>query len=490
MLFLVSDFAPQPSVGRIRTQKMCKFLPEFGWRTSVLTIEPPPGSYLDPALLAEVPAGAAVYRVPCPQPFEAPVRWASRWVRGLPGPVSQGAGNEPRTSVRAEANGGVLDRASRGVDWVKRGLTRHVMIPDEAVTAIPSFVRAAVDLIRGEGVDVLVSSVPGFSPWLAAVLAGQRTGTPVVVDYRDLWHRDVLRTWIGPLRRRFELGLERWALRRTAAVVGASQGKTEFVRAIDPTAAGKPYVTIYNGFDADDCRGLCPKRLPGDAGRLVLLYTGRLYGHRRIDPLIESLGRVTAAGRIPRDRLRLRILGTVAADQQQRVARIIERFGLHDVVETRGYVTRIEALAQQLGADAVVLIVDPGETSAGVLPGKITEYLGMGRFVLAVCPRGEAQRLLDRYGRAAWASADEPGRLDAAVVELYGRWRADPRFAEARRASDVVPSRRENAAALAEILDRLVHAPDEPRTSVRAGARAVPPATPAELAIRAACPAR
>ena len=36
VLFLVSDLAPLTSVGRIRTQKMCKFLPKFGWRTSVL----------------------------------------------------------------------------------------------------------------------------------------------------------------------------------------------------------------------------------------------------------------------------------------------------------------------------------------------------------------------------------------------------------------------------------------------------------------------
>ena len=55
VLFLVSDFAPLTSVGRLRTQKMCKFLPEFGWRASVLTFEPPAGTLTDPALLEVVP---------------------------------------------------------------------------------------------------------------------------------------------------------------------------------------------------------------------------------------------------------------------------------------------------------------------------------------------------------------------------------------------------------------------------------------------------
>ena len=85
VLFLVSDFAPLTGVGRIRTQKMCKFLPEFGWRPEVLTFEPPAGTLTDVALLDEVPPGTPVYRVACPQPIEAPVRWASRIVHGMGG---------------------------------------------------------------------------------------------------------------------------------------------------------------------------------------------------------------------------------------------------------------------------------------------------------------------------------------------------------------------------------------------------------------------
>ena len=486
VLFMVSDFAPQPSIGRIRTQKMCKFLPALGWRSSVLTIEPPPGTLTDPALLAEVPPETAVHRVRCPQPVEVPVRLASRVVQALrrppggPGKHQLARGGEPRSTGKqvypchpaapaSRSHPHWLERASVLVDRAKRGLTRRTMIPDNTVTAVPGMVRAAVKLIRRERVDLLLSSVPGFSPWLAAVLAGQRTGVPVVVDYRDLWHRDVLRTWIGPVRRRFELGLERWALARTQAVVGASEGKTRFVRELDRTAEDKPYVTIYNGFDDDDLGDVQPHRLEGDGGRLVLLYTGRLYGHRRIDPLIEAIGRLVSAGRIPGARLRVRLLGTIETDQQRRIDAIVLRYHLHDVVESGGYVTRREALAQQLGADGAVLIVDPGETSAGVLPGKITEYLGMGCFVLAVCPPGEARAMLERYGHAAWASADRPDLLEAAVITLFERWQNDPGFASRRGAEGVVPTRRQNAEQLADLLDEVLERRTVPARAVTAG---------------------
>lgn len=472
VLFMVTDFAPLASIGRVRTQKMCKFLPEVGWRTSVLTIEPPPGALTDPSLLAEVPAGTSVYRVPCPQPIEAPVRLASWVAHRLAGRRRHAAaGNSTAVSSGSHASSR-LDRASRWVDWAKRGLTRRLMIPDDAVTALPGMVRAAVNIVRRERVDVIVASVPGFSPWLAAVVAGRRTGVPVVVDYRDLWHRDVLRAWVGPVRRQLELALERWALARTEAVVTASAGKMQSVQQLVRQAGPKSYATIYNGFDMDDLAGIAPRRLEGDAGRMVLLHAGKLYGNRRIDPLLESVGRLIRAGRMPASHVRVRTLGTIDTDQQQRIDEIIRQYGLQGVVQTCGYVAPREALAQQLGADAVVVIVDPGETAAGVVPGKLTECLGLGRFVVAVCPPGEARTMLERYGHAVWASADGPDALDAALSATFGQWQRPGGLGDGQAPRDVVPTRRQNAEQLAAVLTDVV----ERREAPAALAAPLPPA--------------
>ena len=86
--------------------------------------------------------------------------------------------------------------------------------------------------------------------------------------------------------------MERWALARTRAVVTVSADKTERVRQLDCTRDSKLFATIYNGFDEEDLRGVQPIRHEHDTGRLVLLYAGKLYGRRRIDPLVESIGRL------------------------------------------------------------------------------------------------------------------------------------------------------------------------------------------------------
>ncbi|MFQ5489380.1 MAG: glycosyltransferase [Phycisphaerae bacterium] len=457
VLFMVTDFAPLPSIGRLRTQKFCRYLRQFGWRTSVLTLRPPPGTLTDQALLQEIPSDTRVHRVACPQPFDAPIRWASRLLGSRGNGTRQDGGTTGSSNAVGGSNGPSLrDRLTGPVDAAKKFLTRHLMVPDDTAAAFFGLAGRAVRIIEREQVDVLVASVPGFTPWLAAVRAGRRTGLPVVVDYRDLWHGDVLRHWMGPVRQRIELSLERRALAGSAAVVTVSQSKTLHVRGLDPQARSKPFETIYNGFDELDLEGVEPKRLAEDDGRLVLVHAGKLYGARRIDPLLESLGRLIRAGTLEPGRIRLRLLGTVDSPQRQRLDEIVQRYGLGKLLAYDGYVTRRHALARQLGADALVLVVDPGETSAGVIPGKLTEYIGLGRYVLALGEPGESHDLLKRYGHASWASACDPKQLDAALATLWDRWRADASFGRCSGDRSVVPTRRETARQLAAVLEAVL----------------------------------
>ena len=470
VLFLVSDFAPLPSVGRLRTQRFCRHLPELGWRVSVVTLRPPPGTPTDPELLHEIPTETRVYRVACPQPFEWPVRMASSAVRAVlgrttdaPDPTASTPNERMHVSDAAaspaDRAGGVMPAAVRAVDAIKRWLTRHLLIPDEGVAALPGMVRRAVRVIRRDRVDVIVASVPGFAPWLAAVIAGRITRRPVVVDYRDLWHGDVLRTWLGRFRRRLELTMERWALDGSSAIVTVSEQKTAYVRSLCREVGHRAFQTIYNGFDATELPSdSTPHREPEDAHRFVWLYAGRLYGHRRIDPLVEAIGKLVRAGRIPETLLRLRILGSVEAGQAERLRHLAKRYGLNDLLSLDGYVTRRDSLQRLLGADVTVVVVDPGPNCAGVLPGKITECMGLGCYVFGLCHAGEASDLLDEYGHAAHAPPTDPKHIEQAVERVVHQFLDDRNAFGRRPARRVVPTAVEAAGLLSRLLDDVVNA--------------------------------
>ena len=61
VLMIAYRFPPSLAVGRMRTVKFCKYLPEFGWQPVVVTCRAP--TDYDPVLLDEIPKGTEVHRV-------------------------------------------------------------------------------------------------------------------------------------------------------------------------------------------------------------------------------------------------------------------------------------------------------------------------------------------------------------------------------------------------------------------------------------------
>ena len=63
----------------------------------------------------------------------------------------------------------------------------------------------------------------------------------------------------------------------------------------------------------------------------------------------------------------------------------------------------------QVNCDYLLLIVDTGETSDGVIPGKLFEYVSVRRPIFALCDPGATQQIIERarLGRAVPAESAE-----------------------------------------------------------------------------------
>ena len=452
LLILASDLAPSPSVGRLRVQKFCKYLPQFFWQARVVTFDVRYGS--DRRLLAELPPELAVDRVRVPAVIDGLIDLAKVCLRrpiriATPAGASGGAAPPP-TAVET------IDRASCLIERVKKFLARHAMIPDEQMLAIHAMAAKAVNVIRRWNPDALLVSVPGFSPFVAAAIAQQRTSVPLVADYRDLWHGDVLREWIGPVRSRLELLLERQCLRRCQGVVAVSKNYlAEVTKLAGPTVAG---LALTNGFDRDDFPP--PVQAAGREGRsLQILHAGRLFKNRTADALMRVVGELKAAGKISAADIHLTFLGDVEAAQMARLAAIIAQFSLADMVEFRPYVTRAQCLALEATADCLLVIGNEGAKSAGTMSMKLFECAGAARPVLALLNEGEGREFVQRSGIGRCAGISDPPAIAATLEGLVGDWRAGKALSAPNTVFLADYDFRNIAGRLAAFLDRLAGTP-------------------------------
>ena len=62
--------------------------------------------------------------------------------------------------------------------------------------------------------------------------------------------------------------------------------------------------------------------------------------------------------------------------------------------------------------------------SEGISTGKLTEYIGQHKPILALVPGGTAKEALKRYQAAIFAPPEDQSAIAAALANLYSRWSA------------------------------------------------------------------
>ncbi len=147
--------------------KLAKYLPEFGWRPTVLTgARATVGLPEDPGLAAQV-AGIEVIRTRAP---EFSLFYGRRATRG-----GAKAGEIPVARHGAPRRGKLHPKA-----W---------LVPDSQLLWYPFAVRAALRRAHAGGWDVIVAtSFPPTAILIAHTIAA-RLRVPYVADFRDAWTR-------------------------------------------------------------------------------------------------------------------------------------------------------------------------------------------------------------------------------------------------------------------------------------------------------------
>ncbi len=162
VLIVAYHFPPQAgSSGLLRSLKFCRYLPEFGWLPTVLTIDPRAYEQTDHAQIAEVPAVVKVIRA-----------------FGL-------------DSQRHLALGGRY-----------LGITA---LPDRWVTWLAGALPAGLDNIKKHRIDIIFTTYPIATAVLIGYFLHILSGKPWIVDFRDSMteegypvdrHRRTIYRWI------------------------------------------------------------------------------------------------------------------------------------------------------------------------------------------------------------------------------------------------------------------------------------------------------
>jgi len=401
VLFVSYLFPPTGGVGVHRVTKFVKYLPDWGWESSVLTVSNPSVPLQDESLLSDIPAGTIIRRAKT---------------------------YEPGYAVKQAVSGGQNSNRQgfslvRNLKHLARKCANTLLQPDSQILWHPHAMKAGLQLLADVRHDAIIATGPPFSSFLLGARLARKSGLPLILDYRDEW--DISNAyWENKGHGRFANWIQ---TRQQARVVKAAQ----VLLATTPSSAaaiGRFAQThgssarstfIYNGFDPDDYTAapvpVGPSRQHTQR-RFRIAFIGTLWNLNSIQPVISALLRINTQNPELADEIELLVAGRRTPDQEE----ILDQLSTSRVQLTRmPFVSHPEAIELMHSADALLMINSDLPKAQQIINAKTFEYMAARRPMFVVAPRGDVWDLVqDLPGTMLSIPGDISGiasRLELAV---------------------------------------------------------------------------
>ncbi len=385
VLIVAYYFPPLGLSGVQRTTKFAKYLSRYGWKPTVLTVEP--GGYyaFDQSLLKEVEdAGVTIVRTGSLD--------ANRLFR------KKGTVRVPSELMRRLA-GFIGD---------------FFFIPDTKIGWRRKAVRAGKVLLKNRSFDAIIATAPPQTDFLIGAELARFANIPLLLDYRDAWIHYPFKFFPTPLHTWLHKRQERKVIARADKVVVTHRRIKEELLTRYPKFGYRDVSILSQGYDEEDFRGVRPKeRFRG----LDIVHTGTFYGRRSPDVLFKALSQMVLKDPDLRGMLRVRLFG---APRRQDV-RAAKRLGVADIVRFEGYVEHRASVRALVEADVLWYVIDNDLQS----PGKLFEYFAAGRTILASVVDGYTKQLLEESGGAVCLPLRDVDAHVKAIGDLLERKRSD-----------------------------------------------------------------
>lgn len=366
VLIVAYYFPPSGGPGVQRVLKHVQYLPEFGWKPVVLTVENGEFPARDESLLAKIPPDVPVHRTHIYEPYDI-YRLVTGKKKGTPLDVNNLKKDDQRRTFKESL-----------AEFIRATL----FIPDARVGWLLSAIKEGEKIIRETGATAIYTSSPPYTCSLIGRALKRRMGLPWVAGFRDPWTEFLTtpKRWFLPAA--IDRHLEHSVFREADAVESAWEGITADALRKYPELSPEKFHYVPNGFDSND---FPPAALQKNK-QFTMTYTGSMYGRRNPATLFAAIELLLQQGSINADDFRLRFVGRFGAEVEEMFAAASFRKS----IEVVSYLPHEESVGALQQSDALLLIVDEAKESAEIVPGKVFEYIGIQKPILALAPSAGA----------------------------------------------------------------------------------------------------
>ncbi|MDP9960426.1 glycosyl transferase family 1 [Chryseobacterium lathyri] len=399
ILIITYYWPPAGGPGVQRWLKFAKYLPEFGWNPVIYTPENPSYPLLDESLLKDIPQNLEIIKTKIWEPYQLAEKLNKSNKKFKAGQFDVGKNQSWKSKLSI---------------WV-RG---NFFIPDARVFWVKPSVKFLEQYLKENKIDVVVTSGPPHS--LHMIGLGLKKKFPTlkwIADFRDPWteisYYKHLKLTKGSDRKHRQLES---TVFKTADITLA----TSYTDAENFRKSGANAVCITNGFDESDAS------VPTDVAdekkqkTFTLSYIGVLEQLRNPENLWKVLDELVKENQEFADNFTLKFAGRI----DDKILQSIENSNLKSHILNLGYISHDRAVEEMANSNLLLITNFPNESSRGIIPGKIFEYLATGKQIISFGPdAADVSKILTKTGAGIHFGYEDSKTVKDFILEKYEFWK-------------------------------------------------------------------
>lgn len=387
VLIITYYWPPAGGSGVQRWLKFVKYLQDFGIEPIVFTIDNPNYAKEDVSLMNEIPKNISVLKNPIFEPTDL-FFWKQKGFK--------------KEDVSNSVNNGLMSFI--------RG---NFFIPDPKIFWVNSSVKFLQNYLNNHPIDLIISTGPPHSMHLIAMQLKKKNNIKWIADFRDPWTDLYYNNAFNQLSfaKNMNKKLEKKVLENADCILTVSNSlKKDFEK------IAKRVEVITNGFDEEVNQN-------HDAildSKFTISYIGLLPKQSNPITLFKVLRTICENDAAFKNDVKLIFVGDISED----VKSAVNENKLTDISEFNGYVSHSEAIEYQKKSQVLLLLIPKVKNSAGILTGKLFEYLTSKRPILALGPEnGDLSEILQFTNAGVVIEHENEVRLSTEILRLYQQFK-------------------------------------------------------------------
>lgn len=427
VLIVTYYWPPAGGPGVQRWLKFAKYLPEFGWEPIIYTPENPSYPLVDETLTKEVPKDLKIVKTKIWEPYQIAEKFSKS---------------------NKKFKGGQFDvgKNQSFVSKLSIFIRGNFFIPDARKFWVKPSIKFLKNYLEENHIDTIVTTGPPHSLHLIGLgLKKELPDLKWIADFRDPWTEI---SYYKHLKLTSESDRKHRQLEKSVFENADLTLATSYTDAENFRKNGANAVCVTNGFDKENTSntlGVTNGKL-----KFTVSYVGVLEQLRNPENLWKALQELCKKHPDFAKDFELKFVGRV----DDKILSKIENSILKTNILNLGYLAHNESMKEMENSDLLLITNFPDESSKGIIPGKLFEYLATGKKIISFGPKdADVETILNKTKAGKHFDYSESLEIQSFIFSLFEEWKIGKSIQNSADINDF--SRRELTKELVAKLDSL-----------------------------------